>query len=290
MKYIIIPKEKKDITEYKNKGAEAFIFGLESYSVNYPEVSLEEIKELSKDNNLFISINKNIFNNELTDLKEKLIELSKLNIKGVLFYDLGLLNLVIENHINIDLVWHQTHMVTNYNTCNYYYDKNVKYGYLANEITLDEKLEIANKTKMKLMTQVFGYPAMANSRRSLLTNYFKSKEKSKDKTTYKLEDNLGQYIIKENETGTSVLFRKIINGTKPLFSLINSKIEYGVLDTQLIDTDICLKVLTTFLEISKKEITNLEKQQIIDYTNNLIGDYTGFYYQKTIYKVKKNDK
>ena len=37
-------------------------------------------------------------------------------------------NIVKENNIKIDLVWHQTHMVTNYNTCNFYYDNGVNYG------------------------------------------------------------------------------------------------------------------------------------------------------------------
>ena len=29
-------------------------------------------------------------------------------------------------------------MVTNYNTCNYYYDKGCEYGVVSSEITLDE--------------------------------------------------------------------------------------------------------------------------------------------------------
>ena len=33
-------------------------------------------------------------------------------------------------------------MVTNYNTCNYYYDKGVNFAYISNEITLEEMIEI----------------------------------------------------------------------------------------------------------------------------------------------------
>ena len=291
MKYVIIPNSKDDIEIYKNKGANTFIFGLKGYSINYPELSLEEIKSLSKTVDLFISINKNLFNNELDDIKLILIELSKLPIKGILYYDLGLLNLVLENKIDIDLIWHQTHMVTNYNTCNYYYDKGVKYGFLANEITLEEILEIKEKTNMKLMVEVFGYPIMSHSRRSLLSNYFKSIQKEKENRTYHLEDRENNYLLKETENGASILYGKLINGTKPLFDLIENKIDYGILDMQEVDISTSLKVLDTYQYIYDNidNITAKEKEEIIDSMNKLIGDSTNFFYKKTIYKVKKEN-
>ena len=136
MRYIVVPNKIEDISEYTNQEISTFIVGLEDYCINYPSVSLEEIRILSKKYSLFIAVNKNIFNCELEDIQEKLIELSKLPILGVLFYDIGILNLVIEHKIPLELVWHQTHMVTNYNTCNYYYEKGVNYGFLANEIKI----------------------------------------------------------------------------------------------------------------------------------------------------------
>lgn len=120
---VLIPNSVDEISFYQEEGSKYFILGLENYCINYPSVSLEKIKELSSKYSLFISINKNIFNSELSDLKEKLLELSHLSIMGILFYDLGVLNIVRENNIPVDLVWHQTHMVTNYNTCNFYYER-----------------------------------------------------------------------------------------------------------------------------------------------------------------------
>ena len=292
MKYVIIPNSKEDINVYQNKGANTFIFGLEGYSINYPEASLEEIKELSKKTELFIAINKNLFNSELTDIKEKLLELSKYDIKGVLFYDLGLLNIVLENKIDISLVWHQTHMVTNYNTCNFYNSKGVEYAYLANEITLDEILEIKEKTNMKLMTQVFGYPIMSHSRRSLLSNYFKSIDKEKEERVYNLTDKENNYLLKETNNGASILFGKLINGTKPLFDLIDKKIDYLVLDMQEVDIKLSEKLLDKYIYIlnNHSNISNKEQENIINEMNELIGDSTNFFYKKTIYKVKKGDK
>lgn len=292
MRFVVVPNSLSELERYEEKKVNTFILGLEDYCVNYPSVSLEKIKELSKKYSLFIAINKNIFNSELDDIKKKLLELANLPIMGVMFYDLGILNIVIDNKINIPLVWHQTHMVTNYNTCNFYYDKGVEYGYLANEITLEEMIEIKNKTKMKLLVECFGYPIMSHSRRSLVTNYFKSIDSNKEDRNYTLSDNENNYIIKENNSGTSILFGKVINGTRPLFDLITNNFSFGVLDMQNIEIDTGLEVLDKFNYIKDNidTISDKEKDDIIIYMNNLIGDSTNFFYKKTIYKVKKGDK
>lgn len=285
MKYIIVPNNINELDLYKNKGADTFIFGLDNYAINYPTISIDDIRNISSENNIFIAINKNIFNSEIEDLKEKLIELSKLPILGVLYYDIGVLNLVMDNNVNINLVWNQTHMVANYNTCNYYYSKGVKYGFLANEITLNEMLEIKAKTKMKLMVQVFGYPIMSHSRRNLLTNYFRSINKKKENRAYHLTEKDNSFLIKESDNGTSILLEKLINGTKPLYDLIDNDFEYAVLDMQEVPFELGSKVFEKFLNINSYQKENLIKEM-----NDLIGDNTNFFYKKTIYKVKRGDK
>lgn len=285
MKYIIVSNNINELDLYKNKGADTFIFGLDNYAINYPTISIDDIRNISSENNIFIAINKNIFNSEIEDLKEKLIELSKLPILGVLYYDIGVLNLVMDNNVNINLVWNQTHMVANYNTCNYYYSKGVKYGFLANEITLNEMLEIKAKTKMKLMVQVFGYPIMSHSRRNLLTNYFRSINKKKENRAYHLTEKDNSFLIKESDNGTSILLEKLINGTKPLYDLIDNDFEYAVLDMQEVPFELGSKVFEKFLNINSYQKENLIKEM-----NDLIGDNTNFFYKKTIYKVKRGDK
>ncbi len=292
MELVVIPNSINELPFYKEIGSNFFILGLEDYCINYPSASLDEIKELSSKYKMFISINKNIFNNELADLKEKLIELSHLPIMGVLFYDIGVLNIVRENNIQIDLVWHQTHMVTNYNTCNFYYEKGVKYGFLANEITLDEILEIKKRTNMKLMVECFGYPIMSHSRRNLLTNYFKALGKEKEDRVYHLENMNEDYLLKESRNGASILYGKLINGVRPLFDLAENNIDYIVLDMQEVDSKIGKEVLSKYHYIVKNysAITIDEREKLIEDMNNLIGDSTNFFYKKTIYKVKKDNK
>ena len=67
-----------------------------------------------------------------------IVELTKMNIKGLIFYDLSILNIVKELNLSIPLVIAQDHLITNYNICNYYHEKGVEYAYLSSDITKDE--------------------------------------------------------------------------------------------------------------------------------------------------------
>lgn len=275
---------KDNMLEYEKIGANAFIFGLLDYSSGYHnELSVEEIKEIRSnyDGELFIAVNKNMFNRELDDLEKKLIELDNLNINGILFYDIAVLS--IHNRLNLKtpLVWNQTHMVTNYNTCNYYYDKGCKYGVVASEITLDEIKEIKEKTKMQLFVNVLGYQVMGYSRRSLLSNYFKSIDKKLEKDNYIIENNNEDYIVREEKHGNVFLFGKPLNGSVVIKDL---DIDYVILNDYNFTKETFTKVLQLYVELVKTK-----EDKYIKELDDLIGDNRGFFFKKTIYKVKKND-
>ncbi len=284
MKLVVVPKNNKDLDKYINMGVKTFIFGLDGFSVNYPVLTLEEIKKIVdkyKNIEIFISINKTIFNKDLECLEKAMDELNVLPIKGVLFYDLAILSIYSRNKYNYSLVWHQTHMVTNYNTCNYYYKKKVEYGIISSEITKDEILEIKSKTKMKLFVFLLGHPIMAHSRRHLLTNYYKTLNKP-----YLLEDKIisehdKNYIVKENELGTSILDGEIINGVDFINELSNAGIEYGIISTTDIEDEILDKVIPLLNAVLKGN-----DKTSSDEIKRLVGFNTGFFNKKTIYKVK----
>ena len=199
-----------------------------------------------------------------------------------LFFTIGQITLLIGFVINI----------FNKELCLKFYRSVVKFVLNVIFILSGYKLEIKNKSNIKLLVNVFGYPIASHSRRKLLTNYFKSIDKEKTKDLYKLDDKDGSLLIKENNDGASILNGKITNGTRPLFDLINNNFEYLVLDMQEIDLDTSLKILDKYMYILENIsiITDEEKEDIISYTNNLVGDNTNFFYKKTIYKVKKGDK
>ena len=285
MKLVIIPNKKENIKKYIKIGAGAFIFGLKGFSSGYSlTLTKEEIKNVIDENSdvdFFVAINKNIFNDELNELENNLLFLDKLKIKGILFYDLAVLNIKLRKRLSVDLVWNQTHMVTNYKTCNYYYEKGVKYGIVSNEITLEEINDIKKNTNMILFTMIIGYPIMSFSRRSLLSNYFISNNKKKESQMYWLTNNNEKYFIREEESGDAIYYGKILNGSAILNDL---NVDYAILNELEIEESIFEKVIALCIKIINNKDVNA-----INEIENLIGNYQGFFFQKTIYKVKKND-
>ena len=126
---------------FNNIKTDGLILALKDYSIqSIKYFSIEEIKEIVNKYNIdiFVKINKNIFNKDLDKLKEVLIELNKINIKGIFFYDLSILKLKQELNLDINLVWDMTHMVTNSSSCNYYYNEGVKYVLLSTKLEFEQ--------------------------------------------------------------------------------------------------------------------------------------------------------
>ena len=259
-KISVIISSTKQAIDIKDK-VDAYLIPLKDLSINYKKTfSVAEIKELKKLNKeIFVFINKNIHNNELEILKENLKEIEKLDINGIIFYDIALIELKKELNLKTDLVWHQEHLTTNYATANYYYDKGVKYTYLSSELTKREIKEIKEKYKGKLFVNTFGYIPMFTSRRHLVNNYidtFNLKEHGN-----KIYKEGKYYNIDDNEKGTTVYSDYILNVKEEL------DVDYIVFNSNMID------------EKDFKEI-------IKDYKKNKLEKETGFLYQETIYKVK----
>ncbi len=280
MKITIIPDTKEDINLSKNY--DAIIVGLEHFSVHSGlSLTLLEIKTLLtelQNKEVFISINKNIFNKELESLEEILKELAKTSIAGVLFYDQAIMQIIKKNSLELPLVWNQTHMVTNYQTVNYYYERGVEFSYLAPEITLEEMFEIKEKTKAKLFANLFGRAVISYSRRHLVDNFFKSLDKKGNKRI-EVEDKDGKYILEDSYDGTVFMSDKIINGS----CILDTDFDYAVIRKDGLSDGLFIKLI----EYSKKYLETKDKS-ILETIEKLIGNDSGFYFKKTIFKVGKN--
>ena len=264
--------------EYLDNGLDGMILPLESFSVDYFKYySISDIREYKNSTNklLYVVINKMIFNNELDNLLTVLKDLETLKIDGVFFYDLAVLNLVRENNLSINLIYNGTHMVTNSDTINLYYDLGVKGAYLSNEITKDEVLNIRHNTKSDLFILLLGNPVVAMSRRSLLTSYFTNKNKSKDDLITIKEPKSGQeFIVKEDSNGTTFFYNRRLNLSNVYKELVDFGINYGIIEQGDYSSDEYKELINAFV--------NFDKQRI----DELAGHNRGFLYRETIYKVK----
>ena len=206
----------KIIYNTKNyKGAKALLFGLKDLSTYENEISLEELNKY-KDKEIYLALDKNMFNEDLPKLEESLKEIDKLNIKGILFYDLAVLHISKRLNLKTPLIWNQNFLVTNYKTCNFYEKQNIKGAVISGEITIEEIEQLAKNTKIDLYINAFGYQLMAISKRKLITNYFNhTKEKNQEKV-HKMIEKENSYPIIENKTCTKIYTKEVLNGIKYL--------------------------------------------------------------------------
>ena len=279
MKILVKPKS----LNINKKNADAFLFGIKGLSIfNTCTISINKLKKLvqNTDKEIFVSIDKNIFDKDLKYLEKVLVELSNLNIKGLFFYDLSVLYLVKKLNLDIDLIWNQNYLVTNYKTCNYYKEEGIKGAYISSEITLNEIKDIRKNTKLTLFLNVFGYQMMAFSKRKLISSYFKYiKRFNLKKNNYMIEKDI-KYPVKETKEGTIFLSNYILNALSLMEDIKKINIDYIVLDEYMIkDFDKVLDIYRKALikKVSTKEIDNM-------FTNTSLG----FLEKETIYKVKKD--
>lgn len=280
----ILIKATKNIEEYQN--IDGLILPLKDYSTDYEsDYTLEEIIEIRKNTNkeIFIVMNRMIFNKDIKELKEVLKKIENLKITGIFFYDIAFLQLKQEMNLKTDLVWNATHMTTNYKTCNYYYEKKVKYAYLSNEITLKEILEIKEKSKIIPMITMISYPTVATSNRKLITNYHKM-HNLEEKKNLEIEEKVTKekYLVTENKFGTTFKYGKILNNIEALEKLKEVDFPYLILIEDGIDHSTFQRILTIIDQ-------NRKKSKKVDEIYSLIGNNTGFLNKETIYKVKKDE-
>ena len=282
MKLLVEPMNKENL----KFNCDGLILAIKDYAVeSNTYFTLEEIKNISNSfsGEIFVKLNKNLMNDDIPFVKDILVQLDKMNITGVFFYDLAVLELKRELNLNIDLVWNQTHMVNNYKTCNYYYSKGVKYALLGKEITLDEILEIIDLSDITSMVEVVSKPSVAFSKRKLVSNYYKDMgiDGSKEIIVNEKVSNLN-FDIKEDSNGTVFFLDLITNGTGIIRDLYDNGCSYIIMREYGIDN--FRELVNDTMEYIKDSCSDLS--YVLKYKK--LGDSTNFFFKKTIYRVKKN--
>ena len=282
MKLIVEPCNKE--INYIDK-IDGIILAIENYAVESTcYFNLDEIIKIKKNSSIevFVKLNKNLFNEDLEKVRDILVKLNDNGIDGVFFYDLAVLQLKKDLNLDIDLIWNQTHMVNNYKTCDYYYDKGVKYALLGKEITLDEIGEIINKSNITSMVEVVSIPSVAFSRRKLISNYNSDIKSKNYKNNLKIKEKITNefYDVVENENGTCFYLDKIMNGT----FIINKLMDFGC--KYIIFREYGIPDFSELVIDTKDYIDNgcVDNKYIDKYKK--LGDSTNFFFKKTIYRVK----
>lgn len=233
-------------------------------------VNMDDIKEIRKktDKIIVVSLNKMMHNKDLAKLEEVLIELDRIKVDMVLFYDVAIIEIKKKLGLDIPLIISQEHLNTSINSNEFYFKQGVEGSLISSDITKEELLAIRKKTDKIIMFTGYGYLPIFYSRRYLITNYFAYIKKKKQGDCYFIRNNDDFYPITQDEYGTIIYTKEPVNLVNELDDL--DDIDYIVIEgfkaSDLVD------VIKNF--IKKKKMNGL---------------YQGFFHTKSIYKVKKQE-
>lgn len=289
MKIMVMPDNIVNLNKIIDK-IDAVMLGIKGLSVNFPAYYTYEeflcIYEICKTNNkeVFVALNKNMHNEDLKELTDIMLKLDSLDIQGIVYYDIALINIKMEKNLNTDLVWGQEHMTTNYITSDFWCKFGAKYTLVSGEITIEEILEMKKMGLSKLIVPIFGYLPMFVSERHLIKNYLKTFDLTDNSKINYIEKEGNIYPIIDDSNGTRAYSSHILNGIKEIPNLKEKQIDYVLLNPFLLTTEDFTFVIDLVhdIKVENKE----EHSEKID--AKFSTDY-GFLYKETIYKVKKND-
>ena len=295
MSNIYVPLPSLDNLDlYLEQCFDGFFIGIKGFSSNFNnQVDIENlnniIKKIGNKKKIYIALNRLYYNSEIDEVKELVLKLRKLDIDGIGYTDIGLLNILNDLNYDKDIIWLSNHLGSNSKTIKFLEKRNVNMALLSTEITVDEIKSIKNNTNIQIGVQLYGFLNMATSSRKLLSNYFQYIDKEKDSNKYymTLKNNSSKYPLVEEEN-TNFFSNKVLNGINFYPRLIDDKIDFIFLDNYLLDELNFYNVIEAFSSLrnakdDKEFVSKLEK--VVE-ANTYYETFDGFLNKKTVVKVK----
>lgn len=262
---VVVPNRKEDINKILNKNIKGIILGIKKLSIYPLELDIDTIINIKENTNkkIYVAINKMIHNKDLPIVEETLNKINNSNIDGIIFYDLGVFNLITKMNINKELIISTEHLNASINSHLFYEKRKITSSIVTNDITINEVIDIKKKTNMNIYYTVYGYLPIFYSRRKLITNYFKYIDKKITSDRYYIYNDNQQYMIIEHNYGTIIY--------SPIVNMINEIDKLKPIDNLIIDLSY------------NDNIDIIDKYQNKEHMTNT---YTGFFNKETIYKLK----
>lgn len=276
MKILVEPIDIIHLNELSNKNIDGFIVGIKKYSIfQNLKLSIDEIRSINVDKEIYVSINKPIHNDELDDIRSILIELSKLNISGILFEDICIYMINKNLNLNLNLIWSSMHIPTNYRSCNFWNNRGVSGAVLSTELMVSDFIDIKKNTNMSIFVYLYGYIPIFESSRTLVSNYLKHKNINSDsKLFYMYEKERDKFYRIYEEYNNSFITEDVLNGINVVDELNSNNIDYIILNGLMHEKDVFNNVIDEYIDAVNGKKFN--KKDV----------FTGFLFKESIFKVK----
>lgn len=282
-------------------GANAVTIGSSKYGLRLPgDFSIEMIRKgieiaHGKGAKVYILMNSLLHNQSLTGLEEYIKKMAEYEVDAIVFGDPAVFLTVQKVAPSLTLHWNTETTSTNYQTVNYWAEKGVQRAIVARELSLDEVIDIKQKTNIEIQAQVHGLTTIFHSKRNLISNYLEHtgkdeiKKKSGDSELYLREHKRPdeKYPVIEDIHGTHIMSNHDICMIEHIDKFIGTGIDSLKIEGIMHSTEYLVKVTKVYrLAIDEayqnKKAENLfGKIKAIQPENRPLD--TGFYFKEQRY-------
>ena len=201
---------------------------------------LEEVigKAKELDMRTYLNLNVMVHEFELEALDDYLRNIAGLDLEGIYFNDVGILQTAIRYGLAEKMIFNPDTLMTNSRDIGFYLDQGLKGVVISKELTLDEILKITDCHPDRLDFIIHGRLCMSYSRRMFIANYMKHTGNDYD---YKASARLdlieatreGRMPIMENRHGTSLFTDYTMCSYDEILQL--DRIARGIIDDVFLD-------------------------------------------------------
>ena len=251
-----------------------------SYSLN----DIKQICHYCLTHNLkaYIVMDSFINEDEIQNLYDYLKFLSTLNISGIYFHDLAVMNLAKEFNLTSKLIYDGYSVMCNSFDAAYYLSKGLNSIVISRELTMQEVVNIVSVNKGRIDMQIFGHLRMSYSKRKFIKNYFKQIN-----TDYNYQNKQSLYLIEEkrnykmpiveDQYGTRIYSDFVFEMFNEL-PYLHDYLNRGIVDPLFINENYIEDILRELGRLTKDNSNFLKNSIRQKYPDNYS---TGYLYQKT---------
>lgn len=284
-------------------GADAVYLGGEQYSLragagnfSFPEMAEGVQYAHQRGKKVYVTVNVFAHNRDLAGLVPFLKELAQLKVDGILISDPGVLSLVKELDLGLDLHLSTQANATNWAAVKFWQSLGVKRVVLARELSLEEMVQIRSRVDVELEAFVHGAMCMSYSGRCLLSSYWTGRSANRGACThpcrwqYQLVEQTrpGEYMpIEEDERGSYILSSRDLNMIRHIPQLAAAGLASWKIEGRMKSIHYLATVVKAYREAMDAYFQNPEGYQFQSHWEDELrkvsdrGFTTGFYFEES---------
>lgn len=292
MELLVTLSNKEDLLELSELDIDGVIFGsLFSSRYNYSyEDFLDTVNKVKSLNlKVYVSVDTFISEDDIEELYIYFEELNKLNVDGIYYNDLAVLEVAKTYGMADILIYDGGPMLTNSLDIESYLGLGIDSVVLARELTMSETIDIISQHLHKLDMQVFGHLRMSTSKRKFLSNYFEFINSdynplNKDSITIVEEKRDYRLPIKETKYGTNIYSDFILESIEEM-PYLRKMLKRAIVDDAFLSLDVVKDAVTALQRVEEDNSYFIQKAFISEHQD--LEFSSGYYYTKT--NIAKED-